>query len=129
MSVFYGFSDSKGARGLALVGPLAALTLAWFLAAETGLPDGGLTRSEAVAQASQYVASSTPTTEESSIAGPYMTVVDGRPLFGLVWLVTLRGDFGSRIFGHEAGYWGELTRVTIVINYFNGNLVSVREQT
>jgi len=129
MSVFYGFSDSKAARGLALVGPLAVLTLAWFLAAETGLPDGGLTRSEAVAQASQYVASSTPITEETSIAGPYMTVVDGRPLFGLVWWVTLRGDFGTGIFGREAGYVGEITRVMVVINYFNGNFVSRRFDT
>jgi len=129
MSVFYGFSDSKAARGLALVGPLAVLTLAWFLAAETGLPDGGLTRSEAVAQASQYVASSTSITEETSIAGPYMTVVDGRPLFGLVWWVTLRGDFGTGIFGREAGYVGEITRVMVVINYFNGNFVSRRFDT
>ena len=129
MSVFYGMSDSKAARALALSAPLAVLVLAWFLAAEAGLPDGGLSRSEAVAQASQYVSSSTPINEQSAIPGPYLAVQDGRPLLGMVWWVTLRGDFGTGILGREAGYVGEITRVTVVINYFNGNFVSRRFDT
>jgi len=129
VSVFYGIGDSKAVRAAAMVAPVAVLVFAWFLAAEAGLPDGGLTRSEAVAQAGQYVTSSTPTSEQTATPGPYLTVQDGRPLLGMVWWVTLRGDFGTWVVGSEAGHLAEVTRVTIVINYFNGNFVSRRFET
>jgi len=117
-------------RGLLIgVGAVTLLIATWFVATETGMPTGGLSRDAAIAKAKTYVSSSTPPREEGSVAGPYLvlgwTIRDARNPFALVWRVTFNGVYEGHCLPSEVNVCFPATTATVVINYFNGDFLTV----
>ena len=114
---------------LALVILLLVAAAAWYGAAESGLPAGGLSRAAAVSAAKMYVFSSAPLTEQGSNAGPYLLlgwqVRDARSPLTIVWRISLDGVFDGHCLPSEVNFCRTATSSDVVINYFNGRFVTV----
>ena len=116
-----------------LAGALLALIIGWFIAAEAGVPAGGLPRHDAVTKAMRFVDPSTPVTEEGATPGPYLAlgwgITDARPWYRMVWAVQLTGTFVGHCAPSEANACFPETTATVVIDYVNGRFVIVRYGT
>lgn len=114
---------------LIVIGALLVLGTAWLAATEAGFSTGGLPRAAAATVAKNHVSSTTPIKEEASIAGPYLvlgwTIRDATNPFAIVWRVSLKGVFEGHCLPSEANICLPATVATVVINYFNGGLVTV----